>query len=131
LVKVWSSGLKAQEVSTLLPYLPSTPACQVGEAYIFLISTAVKEVWTPVEAMLEVAAYPDFNIAAMSFNFWAKLAHKVGGCGRMVGWSVRGYGMPDAEAEEGSVFIPFPQTTGTAQESPPDFNHLDLEVLCL
>ena len=56
---------------------PSTPACQVGEAYIFLISTASKEVWEPVEAMLEVASYPDFNIAAMSFNFWAKLAHKV------------------------------------------------------
>ena len=27
--------------------------------------------------MLEVAAYPDFNIAAMSFNFWNKLSRQV------------------------------------------------------
>ena len=52
---------------------------QVGEAYIFLIATAVKEVWAPVEAMLEVAAYPDFNIAAISFNFWSKLSRQVRG----------------------------------------------------
>jgi hypothetical protein len=30
-----------------------------------------------VEAMLEVAAYPDFSIASMSFNFWAKLARQL------------------------------------------------------
>ena len=27
--------------------------------------------------MLEVAAYPDFTIAAMSFNFWGKLARQL------------------------------------------------------
>ncbi len=28
----------------------------------------------PVEALLEVAAFPDDGIAAMSFNFWHRLA---------------------------------------------------------
>ncbi|GAX77385.1 hypothetical protein CEUSTIGMA_g4831.t1 [Chlamydomonas eustigma] len=50
---------------------------EVGEAYIFLIATAVKEVWSPVEAMLEVAAFPDFSIASISFNFWTKLSRQV------------------------------------------------------
>lgn len=47
-------------------------ACQlqVAEAYLSLIATAVEEVRTPVEALLEVAAYPDYAICAMSFNFW-------------------------------------------------------------
>ncbi len=51
--------------------------CEVADAYMALIATAVKEVWAPVEAMLEVAAYPDFSIAAMSYHFWSKLARQV------------------------------------------------------
>ena len=30
---------------------------------------------TPVEALLQVTAYPDTDIAAMSFNFWHRLSH--------------------------------------------------------
>ena len=36
---------------------------------------AVPQVRAPVEALLEVAAYPDFGICSMSFNFW----HRRGG----------------------------------------------------
>ena len=32
------------------------------------------EAMRPVEALLEVAAFPDDGIAAMSFNFWHRLA---------------------------------------------------------
>ena len=104
---------------------------EVGEAYIYLVATAVPEVrgvWVrgarlclrymcaavyqcrcmggvrgyacshspgqgpilpclpppllvlaPVEAMLEVTAYPDFSICAMSFNFWHKLGRLLSG----------------------------------------------------
>ena len=31
----------------------------------------------PLEAMLEVAAYPDATISSMSFNFWNALAHNL------------------------------------------------------
>ncbi|KAG2426913.1 hypothetical protein HXX76_012699 [Chlamydomonas incerta] len=48
--------------------------CEVGEAYLSLIITAVAEVRAPVEALLEVAAYPDFGICSMSFNFWHRLS---------------------------------------------------------
>ncbi|KAG2500508.1 hypothetical protein HYH03_001285 [Edaphochlamys debaryana] len=48
--------------------------CEVGEAYLSLIVTAVSEVRAPVEALLEVAAYPDFSICSMSFNFWHRLS---------------------------------------------------------
>ncbi|KAG2431638.1 hypothetical protein HYH02_013215 [Chlamydomonas schloesseri] len=48
--------------------------CEVGEAYLSLIITAVAEVRAPVEALLEVAAYPDFSICSMSFNFWHRLS---------------------------------------------------------
>lgn len=49
----------------------------MGEAYIYLVAGATPEVSQPVEAMLEVAAYPDFGIASMSFLFWAKLAKQL------------------------------------------------------
>ncbi|KAG1678979.1 hypothetical protein FOA52_013042 [Chlamydomonas sp. UWO 241] len=50
---------------------------EAGEAYIFLIARATPEVAPPAEAMLEVAAYPNFSIASMSFQFWAKLARQL------------------------------------------------------
>lgn len=31
----------------------------------------------PVEALLEVAAYPDEEISAISFNFWHRLMHRL------------------------------------------------------
>ena len=37
------------------------------------------QVLAPVEAMLEVTAYPDFSICAMSFNFWHKLGRLLSG----------------------------------------------------
>ncbi|GFR52886.1 hypothetical protein Agub_g15518, partial [Astrephomene gubernaculifera] len=51
--------------------------CEVGEAYLALIVTAVAEVRAPVEALLEVAAYPDFGICSMSFNFWHRLSRQL------------------------------------------------------
>lgn len=36
--------------------------------------TGAPEAMRPVEALLEVAAFPDDGIAAMSFNFWHRLA---------------------------------------------------------
>ncbi|GLC47401.1 hypothetical protein PLESTB_001959900 [Pleodorina starrii] len=51
--------------------------CEVGEAYLVLIVSAVAEVRAPVEALLEVAAYPDFGICSMSFNFWHRLSRQL------------------------------------------------------
>jgi len=50
---------------------------EVGEAYIMLVASAVPETRLPVEAMLEVAGYPDFTICSISFNFWSKLARQL------------------------------------------------------
>eukprot|EP00200_Dunaliella_tertiolecta_P006984 CAMPEP_0202382050 /NCGR_PEP_ID=MMETSP1127-20130417/40683_1 /ASSEMBLY_ACC=CAM_ASM_000462 /TAXON_ID=3047 /ORGANISM="Dunaliella tertiolecta, Strain CCMP1320" /LENGTH=1111 /DNA_ID=CAMNT_0048981157 /DNA_START=70 /DNA_END=3405 /DNA_ORIENTATION=+ len=47
---------------------------EVGEAYINLIATAVQEVQAPVEAMLDVAGYPEHSIASICFIFWHKLS---------------------------------------------------------
>ncbi|KAK9830032.1 hypothetical protein WJX72_009312 [[Myrmecia] bisecta] len=47
---------------------------EVGEAYTALIATGSMEALKPVQALLEVAAYPEDNICAMSFNFWHRLA---------------------------------------------------------
>ncbi|KAK9827594.1 hypothetical protein WJX81_001986 [Elliptochloris bilobata] len=47
---------------------------EVGEAYTALIAAGAPEAMRPVEALLEVGAFPDDSIAAMSFNFWHRLA---------------------------------------------------------
>jgi len=47
---------------------------EVGEAFIGDIVQASPEVGPLVEALLEVASYPDDTIAAISFNFWHCLA---------------------------------------------------------
>jgi transportin-3 len=47
---------------------------EVGEAYAELVATAAPEVAAPVEALLDVAAHPEDEVAAMSFNFWGRLA---------------------------------------------------------
>ncbi|GIL53842.1 hypothetical protein Vafri_9477 [Volvox africanus] len=51
--------------------------CEVGEAYMSLIIEAVPAVRAPVEALLEVVAYPDFGICSMSFNFWHRLSRQL------------------------------------------------------
>jgi len=47
---------------------------EVGEAYVGLICTGRAEVLAPVEALLEVAAHPETDIALISFNFWHRLS---------------------------------------------------------
>ena len=39
------------------------------------VPAGASEYMQPVEAMLEVAAFPEPSICAMSFNFWNLLAH--------------------------------------------------------
>jgi len=48
---------------------------EVGEAYVDLIATGAPDAIAPVEALLQVTAYPDTDIAAMSFFFWDRLSH--------------------------------------------------------
>jgi len=54
----------------------------VGESYIELITRKEDEAVAPMEAMLQVMAHRDFQIAELSFHFWRELAAHVG-----VSWS--------------------------------------------
>jgi len=47
---------------------------EVGEAFVGNVVQAVPEVVPLVEALVDVAAYPEDSIAAISFNFWHLLA---------------------------------------------------------
>ncbi|CAL8471497.1 g11039 [Coccomyxa elongata] len=47
---------------------------EVGEAYCALIATGSQQSVHPVEALLAVAAHPNDELAAMSFNFWHRLS---------------------------------------------------------
>lgn len=47
---------------------------EVGEAYTELIAGGAAEVFAPVEVLLDVAAHPDDDICAVSFNFWHRLS---------------------------------------------------------
>ncbi|BDA46876.1 Transportin-3 [Coccomyxa sp. Obi] len=47
---------------------------EVGEAYCALIATGNQQAVHPVEALLAVAAHPNDELAAMSFNFWHRLS---------------------------------------------------------
>jgi len=47
---------------------------EVGEAFVGTVAQAKPEVAALVEAMIDVAGYPDDAIAAISFNFWHSLA---------------------------------------------------------
>ncbi|KAJ9534902.1 hypothetical protein QJQ45_029539, partial [Haematococcus lacustris] len=67
---------------------------ELGEAYLHLIATAVQEVQGPVEALLEVAAHPEARVAALSFNFWHKLAKAL-----TSGWGPRDVGADSAPAD--------------------------------
>ena len=48
---------------------------EIGEAYVGMISAGTADVMEPVEVLLEVAAYEDFEIAEMSFRFWDRLSN--------------------------------------------------------
>eukprot|EP00240_Pyramimonas_obovata_P002590 CAMPEP_0118943288 /NCGR_PEP_ID=MMETSP1169-20130426/38014_1 /TAXON_ID=36882 /ORGANISM="Pyramimonas obovata, Strain CCMP722" /LENGTH=723 /DNA_ID=CAMNT_0006888509 /DNA_START=206 /DNA_END=2373 /DNA_ORIENTATION=- len=50
---------------------------EVGEAFVGLISTGAAETTQPVEALLEVAAYPEDNVSFMCFEFWNKLSRSL------------------------------------------------------
>ncbi|GFH28117.1 importin N-terminal domain-containing protein [Haematococcus lacustris] len=67
---------------------------ELGEAYLHLIATAVQEVQGPVEALLEVAAHPEARVAALSFNFWHKLAKAL-----TSGWGPRDVGADSTSAD--------------------------------
>ncbi|KAK3235077.1 hypothetical protein CYMTET_54701, partial [Cymbomonas tetramitiformis] len=76
---------------------------EVGEAYVGLISTGAPEVGAPVEALLEVAAYPEDpeapnGIACISFNFWHLL-------GRTITRKSRANDIPMEELERRRVFF--------------------------
>ncbi|KAL3819335.1 hypothetical protein ACJIZ3_005240 [Penstemon smallii] len=45
----------------------------MGDAYVELIATASDESMLIVQALLEVASHPEFDIASMTFNFWHNL----------------------------------------------------------
>lgn len=59
------------------PLLRSSAQCLHLLARLWLLSAQVQE---PVEAMLEVAGYPDHTIASISFNFWHKLSRNLSRC---------------------------------------------------
>ncbi|KAI4326671.1 hypothetical protein MLD38_031959 [Melastoma candidum] len=42
----------------------------MGDSYVELIATGSEEAMLIVHALLEVASYPEFDIASMTFNFW-------------------------------------------------------------
>ncbi|KAL0357544.1 UNVERIFIED_CONTAM: Transportin MOS14 [Sesamum calycinum] len=45
----------------------------MGDAYVELIATGSDESMLIVQALLEVASHPEFDIASMTFNFWHNL----------------------------------------------------------
>ncbi|CAA0826639.1 ARM repeat superfamily protein [Striga hermonthica] len=45
----------------------------MGDAYVELIATGSDESMLIVQALLEVASHPEFDIASMTFNFWHSL----------------------------------------------------------
>ncbi|GFP79961.1 transportin-3 [Phtheirospermum japonicum] len=45
----------------------------MGDAYVELIATGSDESMMIVQALLEVASHPEFDIASMTFNFWHSL----------------------------------------------------------
>jgi transportin-3 len=47
---------------------------EVGETFLELIATGAPDVLAPVQALLEVSAHPDDDVAAVCFNFWGRLA---------------------------------------------------------
>ncbi|DBA80940.1 TPA: hypothetical protein ACH3X2_007160 [Trebouxia sp. C0005] len=50
---------------------------ELGESYTALIATASPDSMQPVDALLEVAAYPDQAISSISFNFWHRLMRQL------------------------------------------------------
>lgn len=50
---------------------------EVAEAFNGMIAAGTPEVMRLVEAMLEVAAYPDYAICSMSFDFWYRLTKNI------------------------------------------------------
>ncbi|CAN6449471.1 unnamed protein product [Victoria cruziana] len=45
----------------------------MGDSYVDMIATGSDESMMIVQALLEVAAHPDYDIASMTFNFWHSL----------------------------------------------------------
>ena len=52
---------------------------EVGEAFLDLIATGAADVLAPVEALLEVSAHPDDDVASVCFTFWGRLARALPG----------------------------------------------------
>lgn len=50
---------------------------ELGESYTALIATASPDSMQPVEALLDVAAFPDQAISSISFNFWHRLMRQL------------------------------------------------------
>lgn len=50
---------------------------ELGESYVGLLAQASPDATQPVEALLDVAAYPDQAISAISFNFWHHLMRRL------------------------------------------------------
>ena len=53
---------------------------EVGEAFVELIATGAQEALAPVEALLAVSAHPEDEVAAVSYEFWCRLAACVLDC---------------------------------------------------
>ncbi|KAI5562520.1 hypothetical protein POPTR_015G068600v4 [Populus trichocarpa] len=47
----------------------------MGDSYVELIATGSDESMIIVNALLEVASHPEYDIASMTFNFWHNLQH--------------------------------------------------------
>ncbi|KAL9375248.1 hypothetical protein Peur_032127 [Populus x canadensis] len=47
----------------------------MGDSYVELIATGSDESMMIVNALLEVASHPEYDIASMTFNFWHNLQH--------------------------------------------------------
>lgn len=54
---------------------------EAAEGFVALVATGGSEVMPMVELMLDVAAFPDDTICAMSFNFWTALSYELTGGG--------------------------------------------------
>lgn len=50
---------------------------ELGESFTGLIATGTEDAMQPVQALLEVAAYPDDGICAISYTFWHRLSRRL------------------------------------------------------
>jgi len=81
---------------------------EVGEAYVDLICEANVAVMGPVDALLDVARYPDMDVSSISFNFWHQASYVLSAGKKPHSLNWEGVVLPEQEAQRRiDVFQPY------------------------